>query len=81
MDTKKLSFGEVKEKIGEHLKTALDVQDFSISYAKLTEGEWRVSVEFKEDISGIKFPTSALFSLDAVTGEVKQYKKGYTWSF
>ena len=81
METKKLNFADVKQKIGEHLRTALGVEEFSITFAKQEEDIWKVNVEFKEIIGFLEWPTTALFSIDAMTGEVKEYKKGYTWSF
>lgn len=78
-ETQKLSFTDVKNRIGEHLRTALGIQEFEITFAKQEEGVWRVNVEFEEKIGTIEWPTSASFSIDATTGEVKEYRKGYTW--
>ena len=82
-----LSFADVRKKIGEHLKTALNVEDFSIGFAKqekdvLEEKEvWRVNVEFLEKIRDVEWSTSAAFTIDATTGKVKQFMKGRTWRF
>nr|WAH99847.1 MAG: hypothetical protein OI716_00365 [Candidatus Methanoperedens sp.] len=38
-------------------------------------------VEFKEKTGAIDMPTTALFILDAITGEVKEFKKGYASTF
>jgi len=82
-ETVKLSFAEVKRKIGEHLKTALDVEEFSITFAKQENDLWKVNVEFREKGPAglVEWPTTALFSIDATTGEVKDFKKGYSWRF
>jgi hypothetical protein len=80
-ETKKLNFTDVKKRIGEHLKTALGIEKFEIAFAKQEEDVWRVNVEFKEKIGTIEWPTTALFSIDATTGEVKEFRKGYTWRF
>lgn len=77
----KLSFAEVKQRIAEHLKTALGVEEFDITFAKLELDTWKVNVEFTEKIDYNEFPKSALFSLDATTGEVKEFKKDYSWRF
>lgn len=77
----KLKFADVKKVIGENLKTALDIVEFSITYAKLEEDVWKVNVEFKEKIGGIDFPISALFTIDSITGEVKEFGKGRRWGF
>ena len=34
-ENENLSFGDVKEKVKEHLKTALELDEFNITYAKL----------------------------------------------
>jgi hypothetical protein len=72
----------VKKKIGEHLKTALSVEEFSIIFAKQTEDLWKVNVEFKEKKFGAaELITTALFGIDAITGEVKEFQKGNYWRF
>lgn len=76
----KLSFAEVRQKIGEHLKTAISLDKFNITYAKLEEDIWKVNVEFIEK-EGSFITHTALFSLDATTGEVIEFKKDFTWSF
>ncbi len=81
MATEKLSFAEMKKKIREHLQMALNIEDFAINFAKQEEDVWKVNVEFKERTGHIELPTTALFILDAMTGEVKEFKKGYTSTF
>lgn len=78
-----LKFADVKRCVAEHLETALDVSEFSITFAKHEPEQhvWKVNVEFKERISGSEWPTSALFAIDAGTGEVREFKKGHTWTF
>lgn len=44
--TNKLNFADVKKKIGEHLETALNVQEFSITFTKQEENVWKVNVKF-----------------------------------
>ncbi len=77
----KLSFSDMKKRIGEHLKLTLDIEDFSINYAKQEGDIWKVNVEFKEKTGAIDMPTTALFVIDAITGEIKEFRKGYTWTF
>jgi len=79
--TEKLSFADVKKRVGEHLKTALNVEEFSITFAKQVGDVWKVNVEFTERIGTIEWPTTALFSIDATTGEVKEFEKGRYWRF
>lgn len=78
--TKKLSFADVKKKIGEHLKTAINTEEFTIIFAKQEEEVWKVNVEFKERPESI-FPTIAMFMIDATTGEVKHFERDRVWRF
>jgi len=80
-ETEKLTFADVKKRIGEHLKTALNVEEFSMTFAKQQENVWKVNVEFKEKVGSTVWPTSALFSIDATTGEVTEFHKGRYWRF
>jgi len=79
--TEKLSFADVKKKIGEHLKTALDIEEFTITFAKQEGDAWKVNVEFKEKVGTVEWSTTALFRMDAITGEVKEFEKGRFWRF
>ena len=81
MATENLSFADMKIRIREHLKMALNIEDFSISFAKQEGDIWQVIIEFKEKTGAIELPTTALFILDVMTGEVKEFKKGYTSTF
>ncbi len=81
MNTEKLSFAEMKKRIKEHLQMALNIEGYSINSAKQEGDVWKVNVEFKEKTGAIELPTTALFIIDAMTGEVKEFKKGYTSTF
>lgn len=76
-----LSFAEVKQKIAVHLETALGVKDFEISYAKLEGNIWKINVEYSEKVGTLDLAKSGMFDLDAVTGEVLQFKRDSTWRF
>lgn len=80
-ETKKLTFADVKKRIGEHLKTALGIEEFEITFAKQTDNEWRVNVEWNEKIGKIEWSRTAAFKLDAETGEVMEFQKGSYWRF
>ena len=80
-ENKELKFADVKNAVGEHLKTALNIEDFIITFAKREENRWRVNVEFKEKVGTVIFPTVALFTIDSKTGEITQFQKGRQWSF
>jgi hypothetical protein len=43
-----LSLADMKKRIREHLKMVLNIEDFSISFAKQEGDVWKVNVEFKE---------------------------------
>lgn len=72
-----LSFAEIKARVSQHLKTAVDAEDFDIKSAKLEElqGLWKIDVEFKK--SKAEFSETALLMIDATTGEVKEFRRGY----
>ncbi|MHC1584640.1 MAG: hypothetical protein ACXQS7_00005 [Candidatus Syntropharchaeia archaeon] len=76
-ENKNLSFGDIKEKVKEHLKTALGIEEFSITFAKLEKEVWKINVEFKEG----DWDRTALFKIDAITGEVLEFRKDYYWRF
>ncbi len=72
-----LSFGAIKAKVAEHLKTAVDADEFDIKSAKLEElqGFWKIDVEFKKPKA--EFSETALLIIDSTTGEVKEFRRGY----
>ena len=81
MKIEKLGFAEIKNRIKEHLQMALNIEKFSINFAKQEGDVWKVNIEFKEKTDAIEMPTTALFILDSATGEVKEFKKGYISTF
>ena len=72
-----LSFAAIKSRVAEHLKTAVDTDDFEIKSAKLEDlqGLWRIDVEFRKPKA--MFTETALLTIDATTGEVKEFRRGY----
>ncbi len=72
-----LSFEKIKVRVAELLKTAVDADEFDIKSAKLEElqGFWKVDVEFKKPKA--TFSETALLILDATTGDVKEFRRGY----
>lgn len=75
----KLNFMEVKQRIGEHLKVALGVEEFEITFAKREDNMWKANVEFSEKTNGSENIVTALFLIDAVAGEVREFRKGAIW--
>jgi len=55
----------------------VDTDDFEIKSAKLEElqGLWKVDVEFRKPKA--MFSETALLTIDAITGEVKEFRRGY----
>ena len=55
----------------------MDTDDFEIKSAKLEElqGLWKVDVEFRKPKA--MFSETALLTIDAITGEVKEFRRGY----
>lgn len=77
----KLSFADMKKRIREHLKMAINVEEFSINSAKQEGDFWKVNIEFKEKTGAIETPTTAMLILDSTLGEVKEFRKGYISTF
>ena len=79
-----LKFADVKKIISEHLHTALGIEEFDITYAKRgtdfikRKDVWNVNVEFKKKDQPMA--SSALFSIDAKTGDVVEFQKDTVWT-
>ena len=74
-----MTFEEVRKKIEAHMKIAMKVEDFDITFAKLVGDEWRINIEWKQKD---KFFTSTVaISLDAKTGELRQFYKDKIWTW
>ncbi len=71
-----LNFADAKKRVAEQLKTAVGAEDFDVTSAKLEEiqGVWRFDVEYRKPKA--MFPDTAFLILDAITGEVKEFRKG-----
>lgn len=87
MSSELLPLSKAKEIIKEHLATVDEkINDFVITYAKLDQTKlvysdeiWRINIEFQEE--GKAYVTTALFSVDARTGSIVEYKRGSYWTF
>lgn len=80
-DKESLSFADIKEAIGEHLRTALNIKgEFSITFAKLEGNYWKVNVEYTEELVLVPWLQSAMFKIDAKSGAVVEFEKGKYWS-
>ena len=81
MAGKKLTFSEIKQKIGEHLKTAQNVDEFTISFAIQEEDQWRVSINYTKTLGTIEWPKTATLRIDPISGEIKEFKEGFSYVF
>ncbi|PKP56154.1 MAG: hypothetical protein CVT88_10495 [Candidatus Altiarchaeales archaeon HGW-Altiarchaeales-1] len=77
----KLKFADAKNIVVENLKALFNVEEFEITYVEEKEDVWKINAEFKEITSTGKRYTSALFGIDAITGEVKEFRKDYMGRF
>ncbi len=80
----KLKFADVKRIVGEHLKIAsnANVKEFSLIFAKQEGDDWKVNVEYVEKKDAFtETKQAALFKIDGITGEVKEFQKGGYWRF
>ena len=78
-DKEILKFADVKRVIGEHLRTALNVERFSITYAKQEGNDWNINVEYEAQVGLLPWRETALFTIDGFTGGVKRFEKGRYW--
>ncbi len=71
-----LSFDQAKDKMAGLLKSAVGVDEFEITSAKLddAQGVWKVDVEYRK--LKAMFSESASAIIDAESGEVREFRKG-----
>lgn len=76
----RITFAKLKDLIFKHLEdTVGKLDDFEVTFAKLDKAEWRANVDFVAEGGDEETPESALFTIDAQTGDVTEFKRGYTW--
>lgn len=87
MNKKKKTFAQIKKIVEEQVKIAMgkEAEELKITFAKQDKDPqsrrliWKVNVEYREkDLFMVR---SALFSIDAISGEIIQFKKDYLWRF
>jgi len=76
-----LSLADIRQKIVVNLETALGVKDFKITYAKLEGDKWKINIEYNEKMGNLDIAKSGMFTLDAITGEVLEFKRDYSRGF
>lgn len=77
----KLKFADAKNIVAKNLKTLFNVEEFEITHSKQEEYVWKINAEFKEKINNTEKHRTALFSIDTITGEVKEFRKDYMGRF
>jgi len=83
-----LSLKEVKDVIREHLEITLGIREFDITFAVMDEDlsgrevrkVWRINVEYPPE-EGAIFKERSLFKIDAESGDVLEFKKGWYWTY
>ena len=56
-----------------------DAKDIRMPYSEKVGNIWRVNISYTRTVGGVQWPTTALLAIDAETGEVTQFKEGWTW--
>ena len=74
-----LTFEEIRKKIESHLKTAMKIEDFDITYAKIQGEDWHINVEWKK--AEELFSSTIALSLDKKTGELTSIAKDKVWNW
>jgi hypothetical protein len=82
---------KVREIVNEHVRIAIgEIEEkepriiFAVRDKLLgTKEAWRVTIRYtpKTQIEGLKQERTAIFKIDAETGEVLQFEEGWGWSF
>jgi hypothetical protein len=74
-----VSLGVARDKVSRYLQDIIGTSAASVSSAKLVGTDWYVNVLFTPPGGNPSFPESGLFVLDANTGVVKEFRKGYVY--
>ena len=84
---KNLSFSEIKQLVKGYLKTALDIDEFTITFAAQEPSQWRIAISYltesksvSDETMPLRWPTTAILRIDSVSGDLKEFKTGYTYS-
>lgn len=89
MNQKKLTFNQIRSIVEQEIKVAVGerLAQLTITFAKQEKDEetakevWRVSIEYAVKKQTSSYRKVALFTIDAITGEVLEFQKDYTWRF
>ena len=84
---KNLTFSEIKQLVKEYLKTALDIDEFTITFAAQESTQWRIAISYFSEIKSasdnskaIRWPETAIIRIDSISGDLIEFKTGYTYS-
>ena len=73
-----IGFKEIRGIVEDGLRIMYeDIEDISITYCVEAKEGWKVNASFKK--RGDLFSRNALFRVDPVTGEIKEFKEGRIW--
>jgi len=82
-----LTFSQIKQLVKEYLKTALDIDEFTITFAAQESTQWRIAISYFTDTKNesdktmpLRWPNTAILRIDIVSGALKEFKTGYTYS-
>jgi hypothetical protein len=70
-----LTLLEIKEKVKDHLRKILDIDDFRIVIASLDNDVWSIGITYFQDFPSstgqtLKIPVATMVSVDSNTGEI-----------
>ncbi|GAG70687.1 unnamed protein product [marine sediment metagenome] len=74
---------QIRELLEEYLVIFYSkVSDIQITFlvADKEQGIWKANIKFKRDPSDL-FYNIAMFSIDATSGDITQFKEGWTWRY
>ena len=61
------------------LRAGITARDVEIRYFQKVDDTWRVNISYTKSVGDILTTTSALLSIDAVTGQVIEFREGWAW--
>ena len=84
---KNLTFSEIKQLVKGYLKTALNIDEFTITFAAQESTQWRIAITYFSETKNVsdktmplQWPNTAVLRIDSVSGDLKEFKTGYTYS-
>lgn len=76
----RVTFAGLKEVITHHLRNNFgELDEVEVTFAKFQFPEWRANVEFVVHGGRSDAPRTALFRINAISGDVVEFQQGNTW--